>query len=175
MCGCVCIHSYATKEKNNNKQKNENKTKTKNLKTTALIFKAYNDCELTLPPQSIFNVLHMAFPWHLINSTSGSFWQLYKLFMASGGLCVCAHGSQTKKLTSVSDNRTRGLETNYRSLLYYHIWTYYARCGCVFIRETQNLPHNASKQDKNDIFPELMCLYQTEYNSDAIIKNTMLL
>ena len=64
---------------------------------------------------------------------------------------------------------------NYRSLLYYHIWTYYARCGCVFIRETQNLPYNASKQDQNDIFPKHMGLHQTEYNFNAIFKNKMLL
>ena len=44
------------------------------------------------------------------------------------------------------------------------IWAYYARCGCVFIRETQNLPHNVSKQNQNDIFPKHMGLHQTEYN-----------
>ena len=72
-------------------------------------------------------------------------------------------------VTLSRDNRTRELETNYRSLLYYRIWTYYARCGCVFIRETQNLPHNVSKQDYNDTFPKHMGLYQTEYNFNAIV------
>ena len=47
--------------------------------------------------------------------------------------------------------------------------------GVFFIRETQNLPHNVSKQDQNDIFPKHMGLHQTEYNFDAILKNKMLL
>ena len=67
-------------------------------------------------------------------------------------------------------NRIKGLETNYRSLLYYHIWTYYARCRCVFIWGTQKLPYNVPKQDQNDIFPEHIGLYQTEYSFNAIFK-----
>ena len=35
--------------------------------------------------------------------------------------------------------------------------------GVFFFRGTQNLPYNASKEERNDIFPELKGLSQTEY------------
>ena len=38
---------------------------------------------------------------------------------------------------------------------------------------TQNLPYNVSKQDQNDIFPEHMGIYQTEYNFDAISRKNV--
>ena len=41
---------------------------------------------------------------------------------------------------------------------------------CVFVRGTQNLPYNVSKQDQNDIFPKHMGLYKTEYNFEAIFR-----
>ena len=76
------------------------------------------------------------------------------------------------KMALIRDNRTSGLEMNHQSLLYYHtlnmnILCSYS-CRCVFIQETQNLPHNVSKQDHNDIFLKHMGLHQTEYNVNVI-------